>query len=123
MSARNLLYVAHPDNVLATYATNYVTTGVCWLQAGALLYQSYPLFTGKPTIKKLIGLVQNRSVTAASLFGIFGLGNLFAGLTHQYYPHTPQYPDTGVDYYLLWSLSLLSQFRLRCMYIIQSDSR
>ena len=111
MSSRNLLYVAYPDDNFTTYVTNYLTTGVCWIQAGSLLYLTYPLFTGKPNIEKLTGLVQNRSVTAAALFGMYGLGNLFAGLTHQYYPHEIQYPDTDVDYYVLWSLSLLCQFR------------
>ena len=100
MSTRTLLYEYGLDGTIGCYVTDYVMTAVCGIMV-VLIVTRYRDKMQQFSLFKFNSDNAKYDVCIAVL--IFkGIGYLFGGICHQYYPHTHEFPGTPLGYYITW---------------------
>lgn len=109
MSTRRGLYELGLDDTPGTYLTDYVITALSWSFCVVLLIRNYG-------DKRKFSIYKRRDHALLLYFITFGISYLCGGITHHFYPHTNEYPNTPNGFYIFWIPTLIffqfSQFFL-----------
>ena len=105
MSTRRILFEYGLDDTVGTWMTCYYITGLTWTFAFILFCKMYrDKHNGTDT--KPWSLWHRNSMCILYLI-LNGISWLFGGITHQFYAHTNDYPNTPSEWYIFYGLKII----------------